>query len=71
MIIISKKRIEIIISCLIIGLFTFSFGVANKQEKNSSKNQIEELTNNNSVETVAVPISGKTIVVDARTWCSR
>lgn len=57
MIVISKKRIQIILSCLIIGLFAFSFQVA---EKNN--NAIEQ---RNIVETTATPVSGKVVVIDA------
>ena len=58
MIIINKKKVGIILSCLFISLFAFSFKIANKEEK-------ETESVNKAVETVATPVSGKTIVVDA------
>lgn len=54
MIVISKKRIQIILSCLIMGLFAFSFQIAENKTKET-----------NSLETTATPVSGKTIVIDA------
>lgn len=60
MIIINKKRASIILSCIFIGLFTFSFQIANKRSE-LDENSIMI----NTVETAATPISGKTIVVDA------
>ena len=56
MLVISKKRIQIILSCLIMGLFAFSFQVA--ENNNTSEPQ-------NIVETTATPVSGKTVVIDA------
>lgn len=55
MIVINKKRIQIIVICLLIGIFSFSFQIANNQ------NELVE----NTVPTTATPVSGKTIVVDA------
>lgn len=60
MIIISRKRVGIILSCLIVSLFAFSFQIANNQNTTQMSN-IE----NNIMETVSTPVSGKTIVVDA------
>lgn len=57
MIIIHKKRIKIIISCILIAVFAFSFQIASKQ---TSKDQEQ-----NTMETTATPVSGKTIVIDA------
>lgn len=57
MIIIHKKRIKIIISCILIAVFAFSFQIASKQ---TSKDQEQ-----NTIETTATPVSGKTIVIDA------
>lgn len=56
MIVINKKRIQIVLSCLIIGLFAFSFQIADNNNK-------AETTN--SLETTATPVSGKTVVIDA------
>ena len=62
MIVINKKRIEIILSCLIIALFTFSLQIANDKKKEN-----ENIRNNQSeiIETTASPVSGKTVVLDA------
>jgi N-acetylmuramoyl-L-alanine amidase len=60
MIIISRKRAGIILSCLIVSLFAFSFQIANNQ-KTTQMSNIE----NNIMETASTPVSGKTIVVDA------
>ena len=57
MIIISKKRIQIIILCLIISVFAFTLQISDKKEK--------IVENTNTVQTTATPISGKTIIVDA------
>lgn len=61
MIVISKKRIQIIVTGLIIAIFAFSFQVA------SNKNE----TKNDTIQTTSTPVSGKTIIIDARTWNSR
>lgn len=55
MIIINRKRIHIILCCLLVSLFTFAVQTANNNEKNSES----------SIETTATPASGKTIVIDA------
>ena len=56
MLVISKKRIQIVLSCLIMGLFAFSFQIA------ENNNTIEQ---KNIVETTATPVSGKIVVIDA------
>lgn len=61
MIVFSKKRIEIIISCIIIALFVFSIQVSNINEKKGEQNTNQK----NTIETTASPASGKTIVIDA------
>lgn len=64
MIIINKKRIQIILSCVIVGLLVFFFQVANDKdrlEKNKDLEQQQQIT----VQTTATPVSGKTIVLDA------
>ena len=58
MIVINKKRIQIIISCIIIAIFAFSFQIA------STPKEAEEKTLN-TIPTTATPVSGKTIVIDA------
>lgn len=55
MIAINKKRIKIMVSCLLISIFAFSFQLAN----------IEKEKIQNTVETTTTPISGRTIVLDA------
>ena len=56
MVVINKKRIQIVLLCLIIGLFSFSFQIAD------DKNTTQET---DSIETTATPVSGKTVVIDA------
>lgn len=61
MIVIHKKRIQVIISCILIAIFAFSFQVAsNTKEKNNTTKEEQ-----NAVTTTATPVSGKTIVIDA------
>jgi hypothetical protein len=62
MIVISKKKIQMILACIILTVFVFSFHIA------TNKTDVQQ---NNAVETTAVPLSGKRIIVDARTWNSR
>lgn len=61
MVVLKKKRLEIIISCLVIALFVFSIQIS-KNEKVKNENNSEE---RGSLETTASPASGKTIVIDA------
>ena len=56
MLVISKKRIQIILSCLIMALFAFSFQVAENNRGLETKN---------TVETTSTPVSGKVVVLDA------
>lgn len=58
MIVISKKRIKIVIMCLLISIFAFSFKIADTP---NNKNEV----GNNTMQTTSTPISGKTIVLDA------
>lgn len=51
MIILNKKRLGIILSCIFVGMFAFVLQTAKVEEK--------------TVATVTLPVSGKTIVVDA------
>ncbi len=62
MLVFNKKRIEIIISCVIIALFVFSVQISNKKNNKEQNNKREF---QNIVETTATPASGKTIVLDA------
>ncbi len=54
MLIISKKRINLIIACILISLLAFTFQIKSKEKKID-----------NNVETTAIPVSGKTVVLDA------
>ena len=56
MLIISEKRIKIILSLILISVFTF----ACSNVKNGNNNE------NKTVETTATPVSGKTVILDAR-----
>ena len=63
MFIISKKRIELILSCILISILAFSLNISNKPKTN--ENIINQTNMENSVETVSTPVSGKTVVIDA------
>lgn len=58
MMIIDKKRIKIILGCILMGIFAFTFQVANQKE---NANKIQEQT----AQTTSTPVSGKTVVLDA------
>lgn len=63
MIVINKKRIQIVLACLLMGIFAFSFQIANnKNELVKNANSEPQLK---TLQTTATPVSGKTIVVDA------
>lgn len=62
---INKKRIGIMITCIMLALFTFSFQIANKNQQRKELNLAE------TIETTSTPVSGKTVVLDARPWSSR
>ena len=51
MLVLSKKRLSLIIGCLFVSIFTFMFVTGKNEEV--------------AVPTVSLPVSGKTIVVDA------
>lgn len=55
MIVINKKRINIIVLSVFVSIFAFILVKDSKA----------------SVPTVSLPVSGKTIVIDARTWKAR
>lgn len=57
MIVLNKKRIKIIVTCIFISIFAFSFkiGTVNEKEKNTEK----------TITTTSTPVSGKTVVLDA------
>ena len=58
MIVINKKRIQIIIAGVLIALFAFSFQIASTPKETNEEKQ-------NTIATTATPVSGKTIVIDA------
>lgn len=58
MMVIDKKRIKIILGCILIAIFTFTFQIANQKE---NSNKIQEQT----AQTTSTPVSGKTVVLDA------
>ncbi len=60
MVIINKKRIQIIMACIFISLFAFSIQMSQTQNNTQNTN-----SSNNLVETTSTPVSGKTIVIDA------
>lgn len=66
MIVINKKRIQIVTSCILIGVLAFSFKIANTQKQNE-----QNIEKSNTMETTSTPVSGKTVVLDARTRCTR
>ena len=55
---ISKKRLGLIVSVVIVSVFSFSFVYKNNQSEMRS------------AQTVALPVSNKVVVLDARTWQS-
>ena len=55
MLVINKKRLRIILGGILLGLFAFSFQIANKETKEI----------NNTIQVTATPVSGKTVVLDA------
>ena len=59
MYVVKRKRITLILIALLLGIFVYSY--------EGTKINLEEETQS----TTATPVSGKVIVVDARTWCSR
>lgn len=63
MIIINKKRIQIIVSCVLLGVLAFSFQIANNKTELVENTNLEQ--QQSTVQTVATPVSGKIIVVDA------
>ena len=53
MIVVNKKRISIIVTCLLLGIFAYSY--------EGTKINLDQETQ----ETTSTPVSGKVIVVDA------
>lgn len=60
MIILSKKRIQIVVVGIIVSLLAFSIQIGNRN--NNITNTNESI---NTVETTSTPVSGKTVVLDA------
>ena len=60
MVIIHKKRMQIIVMCLLISIISFAMQIA----KDTNKTQ-DNTNTNNTIQTTATPVSGKTIIVDA------
>lgn len=60
MIILSKKRIQIVVVGVIVSLLAFSIQIGNRN--NNITNTNESI---NTVETTSTPVSGKTVVLDA------
>lgn len=58
MYVVKRKRITLILIALLLGIFVYSY--------EGTKINLEETQS-----TTATPVSGKVIVVDARTWGSR
>lgn len=56
MIILSKKRIYIMLSMVMVAVLAFSFKVADSEK---------------TVQTMSLPVSNKVIVLDARSWNTR
>lgn len=63
MIVLNKKKILIGISVIIIFIFTYI--ITSYNVKNANKSNIE------AIQTVALPVNSKVIIIDARTWISR
>ena len=51
MLVLNKKRISLILGCILVAVFSFMLTKENSTE--------------NVVETVSLPVSGKTVIVDA------
>ena len=62
MIVINKRRIQIIVSCILISLFAFSIQMTNGNRSSITKEKNENI---NTIETTSTPVSGKIVVLDA------
>ena len=60
MVVINKKRIQIIVSCVLVSLLVFSIQVGT-----TKNNKINTNETNNLIETTSTPVSGKTVILDA------
>ncbi len=56
MVILNKKRLLIVLSAILISMGIFSINAEKAEE---------------TIQTVALPVSNKVIVIDARPWCTR
>lgn len=66
MLVINKKRIKIITAGMLIAIFAFTFQIAMKQVNPINVNIAEQnKTSNETIQTTATPVSGKTVVLDA------
>ena len=57
MLILSKKRITLMLCMVLVSLYAFSFKIANTSDY--------EVSTERTVETVATPVSNKVVIVDA------
>lgn len=62
MIVISKKRIGIILTSILIGVFAFSFQIVDNEKYSVDNTGKQEDT----IVTSSTPVSGKIVVLDAR-----
>ena len=60
MVVINKKRIQIIVSCVLVSLLVFSIQVGTTKNNTINTNET-----NNLIETTSTPVSGKTVILDA------
>ncbi len=66
MLVINKKRIKIITAGMLIAIFAFTFQIAMKQTNPINESITDpKNTNNETIQTTATPVSGKTVVLDA------
>ncbi len=57
MVVINKKRIKIIVTCVFISVLAFSFKIGTVDKSSRNKENI--------IATTSTPVSGKTVVLDA------
>ncbi len=60
MVLINKKRIKIMVSCVLISLLVFSIQIGNTKNDTTNTNE-----NNSAIATTSTPVSDKTVVLDA------
>lgn len=66
MIVLNKKRMQIILSCVLIAIFAFIFQMTSNKKELKKDSNLEQ-QKQDTILTTATPVSGKTIVIDART----